>query len=788
MASFIPFMKSKKDLEVEEKEVFLKEGEIPLTEKKKVAHIIPSSETIKAIFLTDLTQEGKFATEWVVLTDQKLYNLGTEPVNDTGIISIKLEEISEIGYKLLEGNQIVKIRTPQSGKELFRCSQKQEVDCQQFVDFLDEVVQEKTEKKESLVQRNKAFARGKTKIKKCPKCGKPISHWRNICNECLDKRKLIFRLLQYIKPHLIPVFLGFLFMGLATFIGQLPPLLSRSLTDDVFVPATGAEGASQGGGGIISDFFLNFGDRGTVELLMAIVIAMLVINILRSVFDTIRSYIVQWLGQRVIVDMRNQVYEHLQKLSLSFFNKESTGRLMARVTSDVNRLESFLSRDVQRLGQDIFTLVVIIGILFSLSVRLTLIVMIPAPFLVYLTMYFRNKLHRVYRILWRKNAGLSSILADTIPGIRVVKAFTQENREIKKFNEKNQELYQGQMESIKLRTAYNPTMQFLTFLGTILIWWFGGLEVLEGNLSLGTLIAFTGYMWTFYRPVQDLCRMNHRFQRTATSADRVFEVLDTEPELRDAEDAVSVGEIEGKVAFENVTFSYDRGTPALKNVSFSVEPGEVIGLAGRSGAGKSTMINLICRFYDPEEGKVLVDGYDLKEISTKSLRQQIGIVLQDPFLFAGSIAENIIYGKQDASRHEVIAAAKAANAHQFIMEFSDGYETQVGERGVRISTGQRQRISIARALLKDPRLLILDEATSSVDTQTEAEIQEALERLVEGRTTFAIAHRLSTLKNADRLFILDDGEIVETGTHDELLEEDGVYATMYNMQREMQAV
>jgi ATP-binding cassette subfamily B protein len=328
-------------------------------------------------------------------------------------------------------------------------------------------------------------------------------------------------------------------------------------------------------------------------------------------------------------------------------------------------------------------------------------------------------------------------------------------------------------------------MTFLTSLGTLIIWWVGGNKVLSGTLTLGDFVAFTGYMWQFYGPVEGLCRLNHRFQRAATSAERVFDVLDTQSDVVDQPSAIRMPRINGKVEFRGASFAYEPGKIALKDLSFTVEPGEMIGLAGHSGAGKSTLINMICRFYDVEEGAILIDDHDIRNVDLKSLRDQIGVVLQDPFLFNGSVTDNIAYGKPDASMAEIVAAAKAANAHQFIMGFPEAYDTPVGERGTRVSGGERQRLAIARAILRNPRILILDEATASVDTETESQIQQALERLVKGRTTFAIAHRLSTLRNAHRLLILEKGKLAEIGTHDELIEQDGIYAKLCNMQSQM---
>ena len=377
---------------------------------------------------------------------------------------------------------------------------------------------------------------------------------------------------------------------------------------------------------------------------------------------------------------------------------------------------------------------------------------------------------------------------DVIPGIRVVRAFAQEKREVNKFERKNWDLYKGELGMARIQSGFAPLMTFLTSLGTLIIWWIGGHKVIGGTLTLGDFVAFTSYMWQFYGPVESLCNINHGFRKAAGYSSRVFDILDTPLANGDKRNASRIKRVEGRVEFKNVTFAYETGKPVLKNINFVVEPGEMIGLAGHSGAGKTTLINLICRFYIAQEGAVLIDGCDIRNIQLKSYREQIGVVLQDTFLFNSTVAENISYGNPESSLDEIMGAAMAASAHDFIMNLPDGYETLLGERGARLSGGERQRLSIARAVLRNPRILFLDEATSNLDTETEARIQDALAHLVKERTTFAIAHRLSTLKHANRLLILNQGELGEIGTHDELIAKDGIYAKLCRMQSEMSRI
>jgi ATP-binding cassette subfamily B protein len=423
--------------------------------------------------------------------------------------------------------------------------------------------------------------------------------------------------------------------------------------------------------------------------------------------------------------------------------------------------------------------------------RLALLSLLPAPIVVVMSTKFMARTRKLYHWTWRRRSAVFSLLSNVIPGVRVVKAFAQEHREEERFVHRSAAYMNANISVARTFAGFNRSTGFVMALSSLIIWGYGGYLVImhAPGATVGTLIAFMTLVARFYSPLQELTQLSRQIQQASTSAQRVFEVLDTQPDMADAPDAPPMPRIQGKVEFKDVHFGYDERNQVLKGVSFTVQPGEMIGLVGASGAGKSTTINLLCRFYDVTGGAIEIDGIDLRDVQLHSLRSQIGIVLQEPFLFVGSVAENIAYGRPDATMEEIMQAAQAANAHEFIIRFPDGYDTMVGERGTRLSGGERQRISIARAILKDPRILIFDEATASVDTETEHKIREAIDRLVSGRTTFAIAHRFSTLKNADRLIVLEKGKVVEIGTHEELMaEEDGVFRKLCDMQSEMSRI
>ncbi len=423
-------------------------------------------------------------------------------------------------------------------------------------------------------------------------------------------------------------------------------------------------------------------------------------------------------------------------------------------------------------------------ILFITNWKLALIALLPIPIVAAVARICAKRFSKAYRTLRRRYATLSASISESISGIRVVKSFAQEEREVYGFDQRAKDVYDAHVSAIHTRAVFKPSVMFMMTFGTVLVWFFGGRNVIASKnaFTTGMLIQFISYMNMFYNPVQMLMQLTEMFQQTATASERVFSILDMPSDIADHDDAIGLTDVKGRLSVEHVSFSYTEGERVLKNVSVTVAPGQMIGLVGETGSGKSTLVALICRFYDPNKGRICLDGHDLRNVKLKSLRSHIGMVLQDTFLFAGTLRENIAYGRPDAPFVEIINAAKAANAHDFIMKLPDGYDSEVGERGVGLSGGEKQRIAIARAILKDPAILILDEATSAVDTATEQSIQEAMDRLVRGRTTIAIAHRLSTLRNADRLLVMDNGEVIEEGTHQELMEADGEYANLCKIQ------
>ena len=584
---------------------------------------------------------------------------------------------------------------------------------------------------------------------------------------------VLWRLLAYLVPYRRQLAIGMSAAALITLFSLVPPFLAGTLIDDVVEP--------------VQDGLLPLAEaKRTAGLAVAAIAA---VYVLRQIAAWIRLRLMAVLGEYVARDLRTDLYEHMQRLSLSFYSRKKTGSLITRVSSDTDRLWEFLAFGVVDVSLSLVMLAGLGAVLLSLDWRLGLLMTVPVPVLCWLIYRHGERLNRVFLRAWRKWSSVTDVLGDTIPGMHVVKAFSQEAREKRRFDRRNQDVT-GEFNRIHaMWTTFWPVLMMAVHAMTIAVWVFALprlLGTVQPPLSSGTFVSFLLYMTMFIAPIEIIGQVARILNRATTSAHRIFEVLDTEPEIVDVREPVRLEPVRGRVTFDNVSFGYDGLRQVVRGMSFDVAPGEMIGLVGPSGGGKSTLTSLIARFYDVSGGAVRIDGVDVRELDTGHYRRQVGMVLQDPYLFHGTILENIRYGRPGASVDQAIDAARAANAHDFVCLLEHGYDTLVGERGHTLSGGERQRVSIARAVLGDPRILILDEATSNVDTETERKIQQALERLVAGRTVFAIAHRLSTLRRADRLFVIEKGRISEQGTHRELLSKgEGTYRRLYEMQSEL---
>ncbi|NMB11864.1 MAG: ABC transporter ATP-binding protein [Firmicutes bacterium] len=570
-------------------------------------------------------------------------------------------------------------------------------------------------------------------------------------------RGLLIRLLQYLSPHKRRVALAILLMLGVSLSAITIPYLAKLLIDDYVV----------------------VGDIGGVN---RIALVMFLLFIGAWVFSYWRGYVMASIGQSIIYTMRQQLYEHLQRLSLRYYDGIQVGRLITRLTSDVDALNELLSGGVINFVSDSVTLVGIAGIMLAMNPRLAALTFVTIPFLAYMMTGFRMKIFLAQRQVREKVAAVNASLQENISGVRVTQAFTREKENLHRFSEVNRASYDAALHSISIFSFFWPIIDFISVVGTVIVLWFGGRWLVQGQLTVGEMVAFLAYTGQFFGPLRNLGQLFRIIQTAMAGAERVFGILDTVPEIQDQPDAKELPPIRGHVQFENVSFAYEGDDYVLQDIDLEVNPGETIALVGHTGAGKTSMINILCRFYDVTGGRILIDGHDIRTVTQKSLRSQTGLVLQDPFLFSGTIRENLLYGNPRATEADMLKVTKALGLDEVIQQFADRYDTQVQERGSRLSLGQRQLVSFARAIINDPRILILDEATANIDTQTEQVIQKALEHMLAGRTSFVIAHRLTTIQRADRIVVINNGRIVETGTHEDLLTQNGVYSRLYMVQ------
>ncbi|MHB9133076.1 MAG: ABC transporter ATP-binding protein [Armatimonadota bacterium] len=721
---------------------------------------VDPGEPVRLCVEADLHPDGSFGREWLVITETALLVVTEQTTGAEVRRRLVLSELTEPKIENLVGGGVLEIGQNGDRFELIRFSGSRAPRFAATAHLLEKWL------------KNEEEAIPEEEDKHCPRCNLPLEVGTKVCPACLPKSRALLRLMGYLMPYwgvaLSLSLLSILITGLAL----VPPYLQKPLMDKVLVPA-GKVG--------------NLTERG--HLLVMLTLVMVSMRVLSSAGGALQNWLSAWLGNKITHDIRCRLYEHLQYLSLRFFDKRQMGSVVSRVNQDTGQLQQFLVWASQDIANNLLLFVGIGVLLFVLNWQLALVVFLPAPFIAILSAAIWRRV-RYYMVRYFRRWGrINAVLNETLTGLRVIKAFAQESREIKRFNEQSYEVASAGIHAERVWSITFSGFSLLLMAGSMVVWFLGAQQVLGSNMTLGSFSAFVFLVDMFYRPVQALSFLMNFSSRSLTAAERIFEVLDCESEIKEAEQSVSIPRIEGRVEYRDVTFGYERHRLVLKNVSFEVEPGEMIGLVGHSGAGKSTTMNLLCRFYDVLGGAILIDGVPINQLHLEDLRRQIGLVPQNIFLFSGTIAENIAYARPNADRADIIRAAKVANAHEFIRGKPDGYETLIGEGGKGLSGGEQQRIAIARAVLHDPRILILDEATSHVDVETEKQIQEAIARLVKGRTTFAIAHRLSTLKNANRLLVLKQGEIAEIGTHDELLsKEEGEFARLVKTYQEISNV
>jgi ATP-binding cassette subfamily B protein len=725
--------------------------DLPAAVDRKLSLAKERQEEVLIQVATDMAGRERFEERWLVVTQKQLGFLHAN--GSDGVVQLPMDAVQTARIEALVGGGRLEVERKQGPPAFLYYSNSL---APKFAEVAEGINQ--------LSRGDQLVLPTAVEQSRCAQCGRMLPEKDGICPACTRKWDTLQRLIGYMLPYRLKFLLLLGIIVGSTGLQLVPPLFVQYIIDDVLTPRAG------------------------FDLLIWPVLGLLGLNVVTWLAAVGRRWLGAWVGLRAIENMRAELYRALQYLPLRFYDKRKVGALVSRMNNDSDLVEEYLIYDIPYVLSNILKVVGSLGLLLYMNWELALYVLLPVAPIVVGGSLIWSRLESYWRRWSAKWSRLSSHLNESISGIRVVKAFAQEERENERFGEHNRDLCQISVSAERSWLVFFMVTNFLMGMGVFLVWYFGGRQILDGALKLGALMAFIHYLWILYEPLRWLGDFYGFMVRAYAGAERIFEVIDSRSEPFDDAAAQPMPAIEGRVCCRDMDFGYDPGKPILKEIELDVKPGEMIGLVGKSGVGKSTLINMICRFYDPTRGSLEIDGVDVRAIQLRDLRRQIGLVAQHSFLFSGTIAENISYGKSAASFDEIVRAARAANAHEFIITQLDGYDTRVGEEGNNLSGGEKQRLAIARAILHDPKILILDEATSSLDTPTEKKIQEAIARLVQGRTTFAIAHRLSTLRSADRLVVMDEGKIVEVGTHEELMGREGFFYNLVKVQQETTAV
>lgn len=707
----------------------------------------------------DLNLNGKYDSSVMFFTKDSIYAFD-EKFKDKYLL-VKINELEEVHVKRMYGNAFFKAKF-KNGKKMnllrFTYSAADVGDAAAL--YVNKVIESGYEEKliemvHSTYIKQRSF---------CPKCGRKLPNPDAECINCANKKNLFSKFFKYVVPEKGKLALCLLLSVITTVMSLVPPYITKIMVDDV-IPSAAS------------------GIENVMHQLITVLTTLLLVYIVQFSVSALRGYILRYTGDQIVINLKKDIYAKAQYLPLSFYDKTSTGSVINRVNSDTSTIQNFVLKITQDAVVKFFLLIGLAVIMLAMNWKLTLFSFIPIPLVVLIGKFFGKKIAPKYRRLWRKSSAISTLLSDTIPGVRVIKAFTNEKETISKFSRYCNEWMKEDKKAAVVANVFPNIMTFLITCGSIIIYAVGGSQIIrgDGDITLGVLVSFVSYASMFYDPINFFANLSDAYQNTLASAEKILDILDAEPENNFGKDNVPE-RLDGKIEFRNVNFSFDRSKKVLTNINLTIEPGDIVGIVGTTGSGKSTLINLIMRYYDDYEGEILIDGINIKDIDINYYRSQIGFVQQDPMMFRDTIFNNIAYGTANAHVEQVISAAEIANAHTFIKKLPDAYDTMLGERGVGLSGGERQRVSIARAVMKNPNILIFDEATAAVDSETEHLIQAAIERLIRGRTTLMIAHRLSTLRKANKIVVVDKGEIIEFGPPEELLAKKGKYYKLVQIQ------